>query len=398
MDISLILLELMIILMAAKVGAYLFERIGQPAVLGELLVGIILGNVAFFTNGYIEWFTFFRTDEFIHIFSEIGVIVLLFEIGLQSDISELLKVGWPSTRVAFVGVVLPFALGFWLTSALGISQDFNVALFLGATLTATSVGITARVLKDLGKLNLVESRVILGAAVIDDVLGLIILAVVSGIVSIGSADLASIATISVKAFGFLLLGTILGRWSAPVAMKILQKIEVRGIKLAAALATAFFASYLAKLVGLAPIVGAFAAGLCLDDIQFKGFNEKRTLEEMLSPISELFVPVFFVVVGTAVQLDQLLNYDVIWIGGILTFVAIVGKYVAGFAAYPRKVNFNAIGIGMIPRGEVGLIFASEGKRLGVITDTLFGVVVLLVMVTTLITPPFLSLSLKKSKK
>ena len=325
MDISLILFELMVILIAAKLGAFLFERIGQPPVLGELVVGIILGNMAFFTNGAVQWFTFFRTDEFIHIFSELGVIILLFEIGLQSDISELLKVGFPAARVAVVGVVLPFALGYWLTMGLGISSDFNVALFMGATLTATSVGITARVLKDLGKLDLSESRIILGAAVIDDVLGLIVLAIVSGIVTTGAANFSSTAIVSLKAFGFLIGGVLIGRWGAPYVMKLFQKIEVQGVKLAAALGAAFLGAILAKKIGLAPIVGAFAAGLCLDDVQFRGFNEKRSLEEIISPISDLFIPVFFVVIGTSVQIEALLSKEILWMGSILTFSAIFCK-------------------------------------------------------------------------
>jgi len=409
-DIAKVLFEILIILSFAKVGAYLFERIKQPPVLGELVVGIIIGNIAWMTGGAFDVFIFFRTDEFIHILSEIGVIILLFEIGLQSEIGEMLKCGWPSARVAIVGVVLPFALGFFLTKWLGISDDFNVALFLGATLTATSVGITARVLKDMGKLETDESRVILGAAVIDDVLGLIVLAIVSGIVSMDTsagidkvALFQDIVIISFKAFAFLIGAIVLGRWTAPTAMRIIKKVEVRGVKLTVAIATAFLFALIAEEMGLAPIIGAFAAGLILDDIHFEGFNEKRRLEEMLGPLSDFLVPIFFVVIGMSVNLEMLMDMNVLWMGGILTLVAIVGKFVAGFAAMPRKMNYIAIGIGMVPRGEVGLIFAAVGKRLGVVNDQLFAIVVMLVMVTTLMTPPLLGISMngfrrKKSSK
>ena len=395
-DISKVLFELIVILVLAKVGAYIFELLKQPSVLGELCIGILLGNLAFITGGRIEIFNFFRTDEFIHLFSEIGVIILLFEIGLQSNIRELLKVGGPALRVAVVGVLLPMGLGFWSTTALGLSKDANVALFLGATLTATSVGITARVLKDLGKLNLPESKVILGAAVIDDVLGLIVLAVVTGIVGGGSLGFGSILQTSFMAILFLGGSILIGLWVAPRLINIFQRFEVRGNKLAISLGICFSMALLAKKAGLAPIVGAFAGGLILDNVYFVKYKEQRPLEEILSPIGDLFVPVFFVVIGMGVHLELIFQSQIILIGTLLLAVAIVGKFVAGWAVLPQKMNFAAIGFGMIPRGEVGFIFASEGLRLGVLSNQLYAVIIFLVMATTLISPPLLNLSLKRT--
>ncbi|HLB59715.1 MAG TPA: cation:proton antiporter, partial [Bdellovibrionota bacterium] len=247
-----------------------------------------------------------------------------------------------------------------------------------------------------GKLNLPESKVILGAAVIDDVLGLIVLAVVTGIVGGGSLGFGSILQTSFMAILFLGGSILIGLWVAPRLINIFQRFEVRGNKLAISLGICFSMALLAKKAGLAPIVGAFAGGLILDNVYFVKYKEQRPLEEILSPIGDLFVPVFFVVIGMGVHLELIFQSQIILIGTLLLAVAIVGKFVAGWAVLPQKMNFAAIGFGMIPRGEVGFIFASEGLRLGVLSNQLYAVIIFLVMATTLISPPLLNLSLKRT--
>jgi Kef-type K+ transport system membrane component KefB len=404
-----ILVGVALILIVAKVCGGLFERIKQPAVLGELTGGILVGNLALVGFGAAE---FLKTSEVINALALIGVIILLFEVGLESNLGEMLEVGWSSLLVAVAGVVAPFFLG-WGVSAYFTPGETRLAhIFIGATLCATSVGITARVLKDMGRLKTREARVILGAAVIDDVLGLLILAVVAGAikaVAAGAAlSLAGLFWITARAVCFLAGALLAGRYVTPFIFRGAGHLETRGVLLALSIAFCFLLAWAAALVGLAPIVGAFAAGLVLDDVHFLTFPErnKRDLLDLLAPVSTLFVPVFFVMMGLRVDLRAFANPGLLGFALALTLAAIVGKQVCSLAVAERGLNRLAVGLGMIPRGEVGLIFAGIGATLmlpnaagineAVIGAQVYGAVVIMVVLTTLLTPPALKWALART--
>tara|TARA_R110002073_G_scaffold154858_5_gene310059 strand:+ start:1587 stop:3233 length:1647 start_codon:yes stop_codon:yes gene_type:complete len=435
-----ILLELGIIIVVAASGRWIAERIGQSAVLGELLIGTLLGNVGvwlgipFFvlvmnlgdviplfsevwlsgesvpqaaehlygidavsrnggTTRLLEIVTgpdgprYIAMGFAIWLFSELGVILLLFMVGLESQVDEMLGVGWRALSVATIGVVTPFALGFFSSQWLLPDSSMTVHLFLAAALCATSVGITARVLRDLGKMQTHEAKVILGAAVIDDILGLILLTVVVGIASTGDVNLLEIGNITLMSglflgvtilFGGRLVGWMISRCTA---------MGERHIKLLFPLALAFLLAWVASVIGLAPIVGAFGAGLILREDQFKR-DSRYTMEVLISPLERIFAPIFFVLMGMQVDLKSFAEPMTLGLALALTVVAILGKLTCGLAASP-DTNRWAVGLGMIPRGEVGLIFASIGKGFGIITGSLFSAVVAMVIVTTVITPVLL---------
>lgn len=369
------------ILLAAKLGGTLLQRIGQPAVLGELLAGVLLGSSVL---GWVD-----AKDEIVTLLKELGVLILLFEIGLETDLQKLLKVGWASLAVAIVGVVLPFALGFAVCLALGLTQ--LQAIFIGAALTATSVGITARVLSDLGRLQDVEGQVILGAAILDDVIGLVILAVVSGMAKGNDISAVGIAQTTGIAFGFLAVTLILGMWVVPWIDRALRLFRLPGTPAIIALVVALGLAWLADRIGSALIIGAFAAGLLQ-----RALPQHEEIERGVANLGHFFVPVFFVAVGAAVDVKTFnpLNpaaHPILMLGGCLILVAIVGKFVAGFAPFWFRGNKSLIGVGMIPRGEVGLIFAGIGLDSKVLTPGLFSAVTLMVMVTTFVAPPLLQL-------
>lgn len=420
---ALTFLFLAIIILFSKIGG-LFEKIGQPPVLGELLVGIILGNMALF--GF-SFFDQMKNSELIAFLSELGVVILLFQIGLESNINEMRKVGTRAFLVGIIGVISPFVLGTYVVGPyLFPGQDMNTYLFLGAALTATSVGITARVFKDLGKIKTNESKIILGAAVIDDVLGLLILAVISAIVAVGSITVLQVGIISLKAISFLIISVAVGLLIAPHMGKLFSKIQAgAGTKTGLALTFCFTFAYLASLVGLAPIVGAFAAGLVLDSVHFKWFKShtlvskirkinknlkdskakakikreiddfhKRHVEELIEDIACFVVPIFFVYTGMQVDVSTFADPKILLMALGFTIAAFIGKLVSGLAA-GKGVNKWVVGLGMIPRGEVGLIFASVGMGLGVVTAPIYSVIVIMVIVTTLIPPLVLNKLLKK---
>ncbi|OGG52812.1 MAG: hypothetical protein A3F84_05470, partial [Candidatus Handelsmanbacteria bacterium RIFCSPLOWO2_12_FULL_64_10] len=397
-----------VILVAARLGGGLFERLNLPPVLGELTFGVLLGNAGLVG---IPLFEGLRADPSMDLLARIGVVVLLFEVGLETDAEGMLAVGLPSLLVAVVGMVVPFLLGYGFGLYFLPEASLGTHLFMGAALTATSVGITARVLKDLRKLDLPESRIILGAAVIDDVLGLVVLAVVSGIVTVGTVSLTTAAVILLKAVGFLVLALFVGRWLAPYLGQAAMALGT-GTKLGAALVFCFVLSYLADTLGLATIVGAFAAGLILEeahfhpplrdgelDVEFEGERldvqlPTPSLQQLTHPVSSILVPVFFVLMGMHVRLETFADAKVIGEAAALTLAAFAGKQVCGLAVR-RGYNRLAIGLGMVPRGEVGLIFASIGKSLGAVDDALYSSVVIVVVLTTLVTPPFLKWSLER---
>lgn len=437
-----VLMGVLIILLMAKLAGDLFERIGMPAVLGELCVGIVLGNLSLFGWDGLEFlkaphevnvraeldefeadikastgdqaanrerFEQLRTDlshlnpyntgAIIKMLAGIGVVLLLFEVGLESNVRDMLAVGASSMIVAVLGVIAPMALGYGVGIWLLPQSGWQVHLFVGATLCATSVGITARVFKDLGRSQQRESRIVLGAAVIDDVLGLIVLAIVSGVIQQGSSfDPTSLVWIVLKAVGFLCGAIILGtRLFARPLFLAASALNGHGLLVVTALVICFGFGWLASVVGLDPIVGAFAAGLILDRAHYQELStrEDHQLEDVLKPLTAVLVPIFFVQMGIMVELKSFADPNVWGLAAALTFVAILGKQVCAFGVVERGLNRLAVGLGMIPRGEVGLIFAAVGMSLKtpagepIIVASTYSALVVMVILTTMITPPLL---------
>ncbi|MFH5806607.1 cation:proton antiporter [Alienimonas sp. DA493] len=438
-----LLAAIVVILFGAKISGDLFERLGVPSVVGELALGIVLGNLVLISDLVFgvewHWLDFLQppeADEFqgafasnvgaeLALLAEIGVILLLFEVGLECTVREMLRVGWTSLFVALAGIIAPILLGFVISKAFFFQEpgDWEQPAFIGATLCATSVGITARVLRDMNRHRDKESQIILGAAVIDDVLGLIVLAVVQGAIAASLArnlpgaelleggddpfwyDVASIVGLAAAFLGGALL---LGAVQFPrFLFKMACKLRGRGLLVVTALLICFGFSYLADSIGLATIVGAFAAGLILEQAQYKELGEREDvheLEDAIRPLTALFVPIFFVLMGMRVDVEEFAGGR-FWIMALtLTGLAILGKMVCSFATVEKGVNKVAVGIGMVPRGEVGLIFAAVGSTLerwdddlgmavSVVDDTTFSAIVFMVIVTTVITPPLLKWSL-----
>lgn len=421
---ALIFLWIAILLFLAKTAS-LIERVGQPAVLGELLVGVILGslylvNVTFFEN--------IKTNEIIHFLAELGVVVLLFQIGIESSVRAMVKVGVASFMVACAGVILPLvAITYVVAPMLLPNLAPSAYLFLGATMTATSVGITARVLQDIGRAGTDEARIIIGAAVIDDVLGLIILAVVAAIVQTGHITTGAVGFIVFKAVAFLGGGILLGAWFAPLLGRIFSKVHTGiGMKFVLVISFGLVFSYIASLVGLAPIVGAFTAGLVLTPVHFDDFKDapfvddlrgaikdeklsnglwkkinrviethsERHILEFTEHLGHFLIPIFFVLTGMQVKIAALADTKILIMALVIFIVAMVTKVAAGIFAGRGKHKL-AVGVGMIPRGEVGLIFANMGKQMGVMDDAIFSAIVIVIMLTTLITPPMLAAVFKK---
>ncbi len=384
------------LVLLSKIAAAGVQRIGQVAVLGEILLGLLMNVPALFGRPICEGL---RHDPFAAGLAEFGAMLLLFHAGLESDIHELRKVGVRAFAVACVGVVAPFALGTFVVGPMLLpSASWQTHLFLGATLTATSVGITARVFKDLGMFDTESAGIVLGAAVIDDVLGLVILAVVGAVVSTGTVALLDVVWILLKAFGFLGGSIALGRLFAPTIGKVLSRIHTGvGMKLTFALGLCLGYAWLAAVVGLAPIVGAFAAGLLLDRVHFDGFHAGTHVEELFDQLGQWFTPVFFVLtIFTSVDLRVFADVGVLLVASGVVAAAIIGKLVSGFVA-GKGVDWRVVGVGMIPRGEVGLIFLKVGKELGVVDDRLFAVVVVMIIVTTVITPLLLPVLVSRQR-
>ena len=436
-----LLLAIVIILFGAKICGDLFERVGIPSVVGELTLGIVLGNFAMLTGSealaFIHPPASFEGAEatdvgaILELLAEIGVILLLFEVGLECTVREMMRVGWTSLFVALAGVLAPMLLGFVISKAFFFREpgDWQEPAFIGATLCATSVGITARVLRDMDCHRTKESQIILGAAVIDDVLGLIVLAVVQGaILASLTRALAKAAGVAAEAGGdpfwqdvattvglaalFLGGALALGALNFPrFLFRMASKLRGRGLLVVTALLICFGFSWVANYIGLATIVGAFAAGLILEQAQYKELGERDEiveLEDAIRPLAALFVPIFFVSMGMRVDLNEFIEGGAKLWPMALTFtgLAVLGKMVCSFAVLEKGVNKVAVGVGMIPRGEVGLIFAAVGATLlryepesgevvQVITPTTFAAIVFMVIVTTVVTPPLLKWSLNR---
>ena len=364
-------------LLAAKLLGEAAHRFGQPAVLGELVAGVLLGPSLLGVVGL---------TEPVVLAAEIGVVLLLFEVGLETDLEELMGVGGPAVSVAVVGVVLPLAGGFLVARAAGATA--LVSVFAGAALTATSISITARVLSELKVLATKEGQIILGAAVADDVLGLIVLAVVAQIVRTGSVDALAVLRSTVLALGFLAAALLLGIPAGRRLVDVVGKANARGVLLAASVAFAMLIAHFAFRAGSAPIVGAFAAGLALART-----NRRGDITHAVKPVVDIFAPLFFVSIGAQVDVARLNplhapNRAPLLIALGLTLVGAAGKFAAGFCAW-GGVRRAFIGVGMVPRGEVGLIFASLGNQTGGLPPEMFVAVVLAIFATTFMAPPLL---------
>lgn len=382
---------LILILVAARVGGEIACRFKQPAVLGELVAGILLGLLPFIRPAV--------SSETVLFIAEIGVILLLFEVGLDSELGEFLKVGKPAMLVAIIGVCFPLALCYAVMKAL--SYPTSIALFLGGTLTATSVGITARVFSDLRRMQSNEAKIVIGAAVVDDILGLLVLAVVGAMAGTAAGESARnpIFTIAL-AIGFLVVAVIAGLKFAPFFLGVAKRMQGRGVVAVSAFIFGLVVAYLGTLVGLAAIVGAFAAGLILASTE-----HRYHITERIQPVADIFAPVFFTVVGMQVDLRYLNpSHPGAWkvLGLALLFfaIAVPTKLAAGLGAVKKGVNKLTVGIAMIPRGEVGLIFANVGfhARPQVLTPELYSAMVIAIMLTTLITPPWLKAQIFRSRR
>lgn len=411
--VSPLLLGISIVLLAAKIGGDIAVRLKQPAVLGELLVGVLLGNLVLFGFEGLEFMRLAPNDgttrtlaaTTLDMLARIGVILLLFEVGLDSNLTDMRRVGLSSLVVAVVGVILPLVLGYLVSWWMLSDRTWHVHLFVGATLTATSVGITARVLKDLGQTQRNESQIILGAAVIDDVLGLIVLAVVQAVILQGSASAGQLLWILGKAFGFLVGAVVLGEWLTPRLFRVAALLRGHGMLVTTGLVFCFAMSWLAGLIGLAPIVGAFAAGLILDERHYEVLrrNDEQSLEDLVLPVAALLVPIFFVMMGFQVNLLYFTDVKILGLALAITLAAILGKQACALGVVERGLDRLSVGIGMIPRGEVGLIFAAIGQGLfvggrQVVDDGLYTAMIVMVMSTTLVTPPLLGWSLRRGPR
>lgn len=409
-----VLLSLVIIYLASKIGAEIAKRLDFPPVLGELVAGVIVGVsalhlIVFPESGLsasdsvvmtiLQWIDrlspaavtsiFESQSEVISVLAELGVIILLFEIGLESDLRQLKEVGYQATIVACVGVAVPFAAG-----TVGLMMLFHVpaipAIFAGAALTATSIGITSKVLSELGQLKSKEGQIIVGAAVIDDVLGIIVLAVVASLAKTGEIDVTNVIYLIVSATAFLIGSILLGGIFNKTFERIVEQLKTRGNIVIPAFIFAYFMAFLGNAIHLEAILGAFAAGLVLDES-----DARNELDELVKPVADLLVPIFFVTVGARADLGVLNptvpeNRAGLWIAVFLMVVAILGKIVTGWAVFGQPgINRLAIGVGMIPRGEVGLVFAGIGSASGVLSKPLEVSIIIMVILTTFLAPPFL---------
>ena len=383
-------LEIVIILIAAKVGAEIMRRINQPAVIGELLAGLTIGYYGLGLLPHAE------SGDVISTLAEIGVVLLLFEVGLETNLQEFIELGTTSLAVAIIGVIAPFGLGFGAVYALELGGEyvFEVALFMGAAMTATSVGITARVFGDLGQLKSKEAKTIIGAAVVDDILGLLILTVVAGLLgSSGDFQLIDLGVITLKAVGFLAAVVVVGRKLSPYIFQIFVKIPSPGTFVTGSFIFAMGLGAAAHYVGLHPIVGAFAGGVVAGE---SGMTSR--IREEMKPINFLLVPIFFVYIGSEVDISILASSYVFLVGLGISILAFAGKYVSALGAIGKGMNANIIGIGMAPRGEVGLIFVAVATSTlsAVIDEQVIAIIIWMVINTTVVAPMLLNRILKKS--
>jgi Kef-type K+ transport system membrane component KefB len=411
-----VFLMLAVVLLAGKLGNVV-EKYGQPSVIGDLSAGIVLSAL-----GYFGWRLVpeISQNPIIAFLAALGAVLLLFGIGLETRIIEMKQVGLSATMVAALGVVVPFVLGAIILGPLlfpGVGEKAH--MFIGAAMVATSVGITASIFKSLGIHQRRAAKTVLGAAVIDDVLGLIVLAVVSALVAGGQVSGAMIAILIAKSFGFLGGALIIGKLTAKPISRLLSRIHTgSGMKVTLAVGFAFIFAWLAELFGLEPIIGAFAAGLLLEEVHFRSFqvpavvkelrealvddpeektaasriirkHQEKHVEDLINNIGLIFIPVFFVYTGMQINFGSLLQPKLYLLALILSIAAIAGKVISGIAAKGNLEEKLLVGVAMVPRGEVGLIFAATGKSLGAINDEMFSVIILMVVITTFVAPPLI---------
>lgn len=442
-----VILWVTLIFLFGLVGRSIAIRLKQPAVFGELLIGVAIGNLCYFggmqvatvlregasiftimsevlkgvalplavqhtildpnyANPIIEALggnhgsELLKVSYVIDAFSRYGVIFLLFMVGVESSVVELKKTGRESFQVALLGVLAPMILGYIVTSFLMPELSFQADLFISATLCATSVGITARVLDEMNVLKTREAKTILGAAMMDDILGLIILSIVSSLVIKGTVDVLAVSEIIISAVLFFVSTLLLGPKILHRSVKYFSFFEPWEVKLFVSFVFLMALSWIATIAGLASIIGAFAAGIIIHDGFFKKKdNDPRnsmSIRELLSPLEAIMAPLFFTLIGIQVKLETFFNWHVLMIASALVIAAIIGKLVSGLGA-SRKDDRLLIGVGMLPRGEVGLVFASIGRTLGVISDELFSAIILMVIITTFIAPPWLKSRYSKER-
>ncbi|WP_133127148.1 cation:proton antiporter [Legionella nagasakiensis] len=441
-----VILWVTLIFLFGVTGRYLAERLHQPGVLGELLMGVLLGNVCYYFgmplaiilregpavfsimsdmlssvplmkavktsihdphyagqvinalsgSSGINWI---KVAYVVDIFSRYGVIFLLFMVGLETSVEDLKHTGRESLQVAMIGVIAPIVLSFLIMYLLVPESSFKANLFVAATLSATSIGITARVLKEMEKLHTREAKTILGAAMMDDILGLVILAIVSSIVITDVVSMMQVSQIIVSAILFFVCALSIGPWVLKKAVRFFRFLALWEAKLFISFVFVMFLAWLATLVQLATIIGAFAAGIIIHDGFFNregNHQNALTIRELVAPLEFILVPLFFMLIGMQVKIELFMNWHVLLMASGLIIAAVVGKLLSGFGGY-RWDDRILIGIGMIPRGEVGLVFASIGRKLGVMSDQLFSAIILMVIVTTLLAPPLLKFRYTKQK-
>lgn len=443
-----VILAITMIFLFAVTGRYVANKFDQPGVLGELLMGVLIGNIGYFFGSQLmiilrEGAAIYNivkdmlagtpldiavssTIPNIHyaqqvtaslssgqgtdllkiayvadIFSRYGVIFLLFMVGLETSVEELTHTGKESLKVAILGVIAPIVLGYVIIAMLLPSQDYKADLFIAATLCATSVGITARVLKEMRKLHTPEAQTILGAAMIDDILGLVILAIVSSVVITGLVDFLALVRIISLALIFFIGTMIIGPYVLRKADKLFSFLEVWEKKLFVSFIFLMLLSWLATMVQLASIIGAFAAGVILHDDMFTGesksSNQHWKITDLVYPLESILAPLFFILIGIQVKIETFFDTQVMLLASGLIVAAIIGKLLSGLGA-SKKTDRLLVGIGMLPRGEVGLVFASIGRTLGVISDQLFSAIILMVIVTTVLAPMLLKYRYQKRKR
>jgi Kef-type K+ transport system membrane component KefB len=438
-----VLLWITLIFIFGVFGRFCAMRLSQPAVLGELLMGVIVGNVCYFSGldlavilregpsvfnvirdmlagiplnpavmnsihnplyakeviqalSSAQGVDLIKIAYVADIFSRYGVIFLLFMVGLESSLAELKSTGRDSLQVAVLGIVMPIIFGLVATYFLMPSASFNAHLFVAATLCATSIGITARVLKEMKLLKTREARTILGAAMIDDILGLVILAIVTSLILNGEVQLTAVCQMIVLALFFFVSSLMLGPWLIRKAVRIFSFMSPWEAKLTIAFIFVMGLSWFAALLHLATIIGAFAAGILIHDGFFEQQDSKHHLKikELIAPFEALLAPLFFMLIGIQVKIEAFLDLNVLMIALGLIIAAVLGKLIAGIGATASEDKLF-VGIGMLPRGEVGLVFASIGKTLGVMSDHLFFAIVLMVVLTTMIAPIWLKIRAKR---
>lgn len=441
------------VLGCAVIGRFGARKLGQSPVLGELAVGIVVGAALYQLGGpaimiirhadtvqavthtvlteEVSWAgavnrvlsedglsgeaaeklrSVLENEHFAEdftlahsllLFSSLGVILLLFMVGLECSVEEMREVGGAAGAVGFLGVAAPFSLG-WLTMVLlQPDGDPNAAVFVGAALCATSIGVTARVFKDMGRLDMPEAKIVLGAAVLDDVLGLIVLAAVSGIVAGDSAPVSGVLLILLKSVLFLGAVLFFGNRLLKRNVDFFAKLDGSNVSLLYPFVLLMVFAWLSDLIGLAAIVGAFAAGLIIKEEDFVlaecRLRGCRTVEEVMGPLEGIFAPIFFVLMGFQVDASTFGDTDVLLAGLLLTAVAVAGK-IAASLPLKKGADKLIVGVGLVPRGEVGLIFASIGRSLGVLDAGLFSVIIIVVLLTTLLSPPMLTWAVRRRER